>query len=54
MVLMNEFAGQEQKHGYREQTRGHSRGGSGWDELTEAHCRIHTAAAATVESLSRV
>ena len=52
VVLMNVFAGQEQKHGRREQTRGHSRGGSGWDELREAHCRIHPAAGATVESLS--
>ena len=34
-VLMNLRAGQEQRHRHREQTYGHSRGRSGWDELRE-------------------
>jgi len=33
MVLMNLFAGQEQRHRHREQTYGHGGRGMGWDEL---------------------
>ena len=35
MVVMNPFEGQEQRHIPREQTCGHSRGGSGWGEWRE-------------------
>ena len=35
MVLMNLFAGQEERLGGREQTRGHSEGRGGWHELRE-------------------
>ena len=35
MVLMNLFAGQEQRCGYREETWGYSGRRRGWDELKE-------------------
>ena len=35
MVLMNPFAGQEQRYRHTEQTCGHRGGRRGWDELRE-------------------
>ena len=43
MVLMNLYAGQQQKYRHREQTYGHSGGRRGWNELRVAlkHIRYH-------------
>ena len=37
MVLMNLFAGQEERHRRRQWTCGHSSGRKGWDKLREMH-----------------
>ena len=34
---MNLFAGKERRHGGREWTCGHGRGGRGWDEWRKEH-----------------
>ena len=41
MVLMNLFAGQEQRHRGREQICGASRGRRGWEKLIGQHWNIH-------------
>ena len=35
VALMNLLAGQEERHRHREQTCGHNKGMSGWDESRE-------------------
>ena len=42
MVLMNPFAGQEQRHRHPEQTCGHRGGRRGWAELRELHGHIYS------------
>ena len=41
MVLMNLFAGQEQKLRLRDQTHDHSGGRRIWDKLRECHSKIY-------------
>ena len=52
MVLINLFAGQEQRYKSRRQTCGHSGGRNGGDELREWHRHIYTPAAAAAAAKS--
>ena len=41
MILMNLFAGQEQRRSHREKTCGHSEGKRGWNKLRAAWKHTH-------------